>query len=116
MSKTREQYEKILEKLKSSYTEEDIIENLTKIVKGFSVHFFKDDLFQNPFYKLLLVDIKNDVLVDLFEIKKSILNEMDSISSSIKISNDVYRLIQLKIECKLLLTEIEIKIEEIESI
>ena len=74
MSKSREQYEKILEKLKFSYTEEDIIENLTQIVKGFSVHFFKDDLFQNPFYKLLLVDIKNDVLVDLFEIKKSILN------------------------------------------
>ena len=42
--------------------EEDIIENLTQIVKGFSVHFFKDDLFQNPFYKLLLLDIKKDVL------------------------------------------------------
>jgi hypothetical protein len=116
MGKNREQYEKILEKLKSSYTEEDIIENLTKIVKGFSVHVFKDDLFENPFYRYLLVDIKKDVLEDLFEIRKSILNEMDSIDSSIKIGNNIDKLIQLKIECQLLLTEIEIKIEEIESI
>ena len=41
---------------------------------------------------------------------------MYSISSSIKIGNDVDKLIQLKIECQLLLTEIETKIEEIESI
>jgi len=116
MNKTREQYEKVLEKLKSSYTEEDIIENLTQIVKGFSVHIFKKDLIKNPFYKLLLVDIKNDVLQDLFEIKKSILNEIDLITSRIKLGDDVDKLIRLKIECKLLLTEIEIKIEEVESI
>jgi hypothetical protein len=116
MGKTREQYEKVLEKLKSSYTEEDIIENLTQIVKRFSVHIFKEDLVQNPFYKSLLIDIKSDVLEDLYDIKKSILNEMDLITSGIELGDDVDKLIQLKIECKLLLTEIEIKIEEIESI
>ena len=58
MGKNREEYEKLLDQLKSSYTEEDIIENLTLIVKGFSVHFYKEDLTQNQFYKSLLVDIK----------------------------------------------------------
>jgi hypothetical protein len=80
------------------------------------VHIFKEDLVQNPFYKSLLVDIKSDVLEDLYDIKKSILNEMDLIASGIELGDDVDKLIQLKIECKLLLTEIEIKIEEIESI
>ena len=120
MGKNREEYEKVLEKLKSSYTEEDIIENLTQIVKGFSVHFYKSDLTKNPFYKSLLVDIKEEVLGDLYEIKKSVLNEMDSIGirieEDIENKTEVDKLIQLKVECQLLLLEINIKIEEIKSV
>jgi hypothetical protein len=41
---------------------------------------------------------------------------MNLITSGIELGDDVDKLIRLKIECKLLLTEIEIKIEEIESI
>ena len=116
MGKNREEYEKILEKLKSSYTEEDIIENLTYIVKGFSVHMFKEDLIQNPFYKSLLIDIKSDILGDLFGFKKSIEDEVDLINTGIESGDDVDKLIQLKIECKLLLNEIEVKIDEVKSI
>ena len=116
MGKNREEYEKLLDQLKSSYTEEDIIENLTLIVKGFSVHFYKVDLTQNPFYKSLLVDIKSDILGDLLDIKKSILNEMDLIDKGIKEGSEIDKLIQLKVECQLLLTEVISKIKEIESI
>lgn len=117
MGKNREEYEELLGKLKSSYTEEDIIKNLTLIVKGFSIFLYKEDLTQNPFYKSLLVDIKEEVLSDLYEIKKSILNEMESIGIRIdEDKNDIDSLIQLKVECQLLLLELNLKIEEVESI
>ena len=94
MGKDREEYEKLLDQLKNSYTEEDIIENLTLIVKGFSVHFYKSDLTQNPFYKSLLVDIKEEVLGDLYEIKKSVLNEITDcfILASFALLRDVFKL------------------------
>ena len=116
MGKNRKEYEKVLDKLKSSYTEEDIIENLTHIVKGFSADIFKEDLVHNPFFKSLLIDIKDDVIGDLFEFKKSIEDEIDLINTGIKDGDDVDKLIQLKIECKLLLNEVEVKIEEVKSI
>ena len=116
MSKNREEYEELLKELNSSLTEDEIIENITKIVKTFSVHFYKDDLVQNPYYKSLLSEIKSEVLGDLYEIKNAIINEMYLIGERIKEGEDVDRLIQLKVECQLLLLEINIKIEETKTI
>ena len=116
MSKNREEYEELLKELNSSLTEDEIIENVTKIVKTFSVHFYKDDLVQNPYYKSLLSEIKSEVLGDLYEIKNAIINEMYLIGERIKEGEDVDRLIQLKVECQLLLLEINIKIEETKTI
>jgi hypothetical protein len=119
MSKSRNEYELLLNELNNSKTEDDIISNIQKIVKGFSVNFYKDDLTKNPFYNSLLEDIKEEVLEDLFKIRKTILEEMDSIHNSIlddKDKKDVDKLIQLKVECQLLLIELDYKIDELKSI
>jgi hypothetical protein len=116
MGKNFDEYQKILKELNQSNTEEDIISNIEKIVKGFSVDFYREDLTKNPFYKSILLEIKEDVLEDLYKIRQTILDEMESIHNSILEGNDVDKLIQLKVECQLLLIELDYKIEDIKSI
>jgi hypothetical protein len=63
------------------------------------------------------VDIKIDILNDLFNIKSNILKEIESIDKEIK--NDTSnsgKFIQLKVECQLLLVEVDYKIDDLKSI
>ncbi len=115
MDRSYEKYEEFVVELKNSYTEEDIIDVITKIVKRFSTELWKEMIYSNPYYKSLFDDIKVEVLEDLGKIKKSILKEIDSIDTDIKGGEvDVHKFIQLKVECQLLLMEVEYKIEELE--
>ena len=116
MGKNFDEYQKILSELNQSLTEEDIISNIEKIVKGFSVGLYREDLTKNPFYKSILLEIKEDVLEDLYKIRETIVNEMDSIHRSILEGEDSDKLIPLKVECQLLLVELDYKIEDIKSI
>ncbi len=108
-------YEELLKELKNSYTEEEINNVLSSIVKRFHSDVWKEMIYSNPYYKSLFDDIKVEVLEDLGKIKKSILKEIDSIDTDIKGGEvDVHKFIQLKVECQLLLMEVEYKIEELE--
>lgn len=108
-------YEELLNELKNSYTEEEINDKLSSIVKRFSPDVWKEMIYSNPYYKSLFDDIKVEVLEDLGKIKKSILKEIDSIDTDIRGGNvDVKKFIELKVECQLLLMEVEYKIEELE--
>ena len=57
MGKNRDEYEKLLDQLKSSYTEEDIINVITKIVKKFSTELWREMIFSNPYFKSLFEDV-----------------------------------------------------------
>lgn len=117
MDRSYEKYEEFVVELKNSYTEEDIIDVITKIVKRFSSDIWREMIFSNPYFKSLFEDIQSTILDDLDGIRNSILKEIDSIDKEIRSGNvDVHKFIQLKVECQLLLMEVDFKIEELKSI
>ena len=117
MDRSYEKYEEFVVELKNSYTEEDIINIITKIVKRFSSELWREMIFSNPYFKSLFEDIQSIILDDLDDIRNNILKEIDSIDKEIRGGNvDVHKFIQLKVECQLLLMEVDFKIEELKSI
>lgn len=115
MGKSIEEFERALANLKSSKTEEEVQSNLTYIVKGFGTPFYREIVLSNPYYKDLFQDVRIDVIDDLEKLKDTLREEIASIDSELK-KDPVEELKYLKSECISLISEIEIKIEEIESI
>lgn len=115
MGKSREEFEIAIGNLRSSKSEEEILEYLTFIVKGFCVSLYKDIILENPYYKDLFLDIRKDVLLDLQNLRETIEEEMLSIEGEIKKSNQP-KLRELKGDCISLIYEVDRKILEIESI
>jgi len=106
--------EKAIEKLQTSTTEEEIIKNLTKILKEFNVSLYKNLLLSNPYYKSLIVDVKEDVEKEILIIRESIVNEITEIDSEIRKSNKHSdKLKELKRDCVALLYEIDERSKEI---
>jgi hypothetical protein len=116
MSKSKEEFDKALFVLKSSKTEDEILSHLTFIVKGFNISLYKDILLSNPYYKDLLIDVKEDVLFDLEKLKEVVKDEISSIDEVLKKEGDSTKLRELKGDCISLSYEIEKKISEIKSL
>lgn len=116
MSKSKEEFERAVETLKSSNTEDEILIHLTFIVKGFNISLYKEILLSNPYYKSLLVDVKEDVLFDLKKLKKVVEEEILSIDDVLKKEGDSIKLRELKGDCLSLSYEIDNKILEIKSL
>ena len=122
----REDYEKILSDLKSSQSEKEVIENITKIVKSFTSDFYKNDLYQNSYFKSILLDTKELISKELCFIKENLNDEIKAIEdeiiklnkfgiSSIK-DSDISKLRNLKKECILLIKELDIRLEDLRFI
>ena len=116
MSKSKEEFDSAIESLKSSKTEEEILTHLTFIVKGFDISLYKDILLSNPYYKDLLIDVREDVLFDLNKLKEEIKEEISSIEEIIKTDVDSSKLKDLKGDCISLSYEIDRKISQIKSL
>jgi hypothetical protein len=116
MSKSKEEFDGSLESLKNCKTEEEILIHLTFIVKGFDISLYKDILLSNPYYKDLLIDVREDVLFDLNKLKEVIKEEISSIEEIIKKDGDSSKLKDLKGDCISLSYEIDRKISEIKSL
>jgi hypothetical protein len=116
MGKSKEEFDIAVEELKSANTEEDITKKLTLIVKRFGVPMYKEMVLSNPYYKDLFIDIKEDVLFDLENLKKTINEEIQSIEKELRKDLAPPKLKELKGDCISLLYEVERKILEIESI
>jgi len=116
MSKSKEEFDLAMHDLKSSKTEEEIFKHLTFIVKGFSISLYREILLSNPYYKDLLIDVKEDVLFDLEKLKEVVKDEISSIDEALKKETDSTKLRELKGDCVSLSYEIEKKISEIKSL
>lgn len=116
MAKSKEEFDKAIIELKSSKNEEEVLKNLTFIVKGFNVVLYKEMISNNPYYKDLFIDIREDVILDLKRLKKTIKKEITSIDKELRKDLVPLRLKELRSDCVSLLSEVEIKISEIESI
>ena len=116
MAKSKEEFDIAVKVLKSANTEEDIIRQLTFIVKGFGVPMYKEMVLSNPYYKDLFIEIKEEVLFDLEKLKETINEEIKSIDSELRKDLAPLKLKELKGDCISLLYEVERKISEIHSI
>lgn len=120
----RKDYEKILSELKSSQNEEEIIGNITKIVKGFTSEFYKNDLFENSYFRSLLFEIKDDIIDELKVIKNTLEEEIQAINNEIVKLNDncvssvnnlnISKLRHLKKDCILLIKELDGRLDDLD--
>ena len=119
----REDYELILNNLKSAQNEEEVFVNITKIIKGFSSEYYKNDLYENPYFKSIIPDVKKTVISEMNEVRKSIVDEINSINLELTKTNtqskydDSYdKLKSLKRDCVNLLIELDNRLEELNSL
>lgn len=101
--------EKVIERLETSTTEDEIVKNLTKIVKGFNVSLYKNRILANPYYKSLILEVTDEVKKEISIIRESIVEEIDEIDKEISKTDNKYtdKLKELKRECVSLLYEID---------
>jgi hypothetical protein len=108
--------EDLFDKLHSSGSEEEVIKNLKSIIKSFNVSTYKEKIMSNPYFSLLIVDIKGDILFEIGLIRDNIELEIrgidDTLSKPINV-NDFNRLKDLKRECMGLLYEINDRINDL---
>jgi hypothetical protein len=114
------QYKLLLRNLKLSKNETDVFNSLKEIVKLYDYAEYKDDILSNPYFKLILTEVVDEVVFDLININKSIINKLIDINheiSNIKENSDIYHQLKLaKIECDILINEINGKISKMKSI
>lgn len=108
--------EDFFEKLHCSSNEEEVIINLKRIIKSFNVSSYKERLMDNPYFSLLISEIKGDILFEIGLVRDNIELEIrnidDTLSKPINV-NDFNRLKDLKRECIGLLYEINNRINDL---
>ena len=122
MSK-REDYNHLLSELKSAQNEDEVIINITKIIKGFTSDYYKNDLYENPYFKSFIPEIKEVISNELFEIGLTIKEEVKDIEDEILKLNslgitsikdpDISKLRDLKKECILLIKELDERLKDL---
>ena len=118
MGKTRKEFEKAIERLSNARDEDEVVERLTYIVKGFSSFMYRDAILSNPYYKDLFSEIRESVMIDLLDLETALLDEIKSIEENMRgKGRDISeKLKDLKRDCEMLIDEINAKREEIRSI
>lgn len=108
----------LIENLDSLRTEEEILECLISIVKGYPSYEYDYIVFANPYYKSLIPDIKKEVLKEVVFLRESIMTEIDNINSQMQAaeSENFEKLTKLKQECQALIYEIDEKYKDIENL
>ena len=109
----------ILEELKNSFTEEDILKNLIQLVKLYKQEQYIEIIYSNPFYKSLIPDIQKEILDDLERVAKSINDEISAIDTDLKKIGNKDSEKQLKLikkDCLSLIYEIDERKKEIEML
>lgn len=119
----REEYEQILSDLKLSQNEEEVIINITKIIKGFTSDYYKNDLYENPYFKSFIPEIKEIITSELLKIKSTLKEEISAINNEIMKLNskgitsinhpDISKLRQLKKDCLILIMELDNRLEDL---
>lgn len=101
-----------IEKLKSSSTEDEVLINLKSIIKTFSVDLYITEVMDNPYFKGLVPDVKEEVIEEMLVIRTSIKDEIYNIDKELIKSmsqSDFQKLKELKRECLHLLRELDNK-------
>jgi hypothetical protein len=118
MTRKNKDINPLLVELKNSLTEEDILKHLIELVKKFEPIQYKEVIYNNPYYKSLIPDIKSEIKSELDRISKSIQTEIDTIESDLKKVSitEAKKLKKLKVDCLALIYEIDERKKEIDSL
>lgn len=118
MARKNKDLKPLLKDLSSSLTEEEILENLILLVKGFDSIQYKEVIYNNPYYTSLIPEIKSGVISELDVIGKSIQTEIDTIEDNLKNVSitEAKELKTLKRDCLALIYEIDERKKEINSL
>lgn len=113
-----EKLEMFIECLEQSTTEEDILDNLTKIVKGFSVNQYKNRVLSNPYFKSLIPDVKSVVSKEIEFYRDSIREEIEEIDKELDNPENKFsdKLKSLRRDCVSLLYEIDEREKELKKL
>lgn len=121
----REDYEHLLASLKSSQNEEEVMINISKILRSFSSEYYKDDLYSNSYFKSLTQELRSPITSELHKIKKTIEDEIKRIEDEIFELNskgvssindsDIFKLRELKRDCILLIKELDFRLNDLNS-
>lgn len=121
----RKDYERLLSELKSSQNEEEVLDNITKIIKGFSSDYYKNDLYENPYFKTFIPEVKLLIKSELDQLKANLKEEISGINDEIvklnktgKTSDDetISKLKDLKTECIILIKELDDRIQDLKHL
>jgi hypothetical protein len=110
--------EMIIECLEQSTSEEDILDNLTKIVKGFNIYQYENRVLSNPYFKSLIPDVKNIVAKEIQFYRDSIKEEIEEIDKELNNSQNKFedKLKSLRRDCVSLLYEIEEREKDLKNL
>lgn len=99
-----------LDKLHLSSTEDQVIENLKRLMKNFNSDTYKEVIMSNPYFKSLVLDLKVDIIKEMTLMTDLIKVEIDNLNLKLNKTNnteDFLKLKDLRRECVYLLTELE---------
>lgn len=121
----RKDYDKLLSELKSSQNEEEVLDNITKIIKGFSSDYYKNDLYENPYFKTFIPEVKEIIKSELDQLKANLKDEISGINDEIVKLNKtgltsdnetISKLKDLKNECIILIKELDDRIQDLKHL
>ena len=121
----RKDYDKLLSELKSSQNEEEVLDNITKIIKGFSSDYYKNDLYENPYFKTFIPEVKEIIKSELDQLKDNLKDEISGINDEIVKLNKtgipsddetISKLKDLKTECIILIKELDDRIQDLKHL
>jgi cystathionine beta-lyase family protein involved in aluminum resistance len=105
--------------LHKSKDEEEVIKNLKIIIKSFNISLYKELILSNPYFSSLIIDIKDDILIEITTLRDDIKSKIHLINDQLsKQSNqkDFIKLKDLKRQCIKLLFELDKRIREVDSL
>jgi hypothetical protein len=109
----------ILCSLYKSKNEEEVIKNLKIIIKSFNITLYKELILSNPYFNSLIIDIKDDILIEVTTLRDDIKTKIHLINNQLSDQSnqkDFIKLKDLKRQCIKLLFELDKKIREVDSL
>ena len=113
MSK-QEEFNYLLEKLENSKTEDEVYSSLKQILKESSSQLYKNRILENPYFRSLIKEVREEVLNDISVIRSTIQSEVEAIDEEIvnllkrdKNDRHIQKFKELKRECISLIYEID---------
>lgn len=110
----QEEFNYLFEKLENSQSEDEVYSNLKQILKESSSQLYKNKILENPYFKSLIKEVREEVLEDISVIRSTIKSEIEAIDEEIvnlikkdKNNRHIEKFKELKRECISLIYEID---------